>query len=332
MSAEVVTQIMTTRAVEQVSESPFYIPMTGPAARPRRSLKHDDTFIVLDSHGDIGASAGGPDGLFNADTRYLARLELVLDEVQPLLLGSNLRDDNSALAVDLTNPDIYRGGRIVLQKDMLHIVRTIFLWRGTAYQRIGLQNHGDRAASFDLTLLFDSDFADLFEVRGEKRPRRGIGASKLLGPVDVLLEYGGLDAKSRTTVLHFDPRPTRLAVNAATWHLELAPKEVSSLFVAASCNRPAGFKPAPFFRGLLAHRREMRRSTLGATSIETSNDIFNEVLCQSMADLNMLTTETPQGRYPYAGIPWYSTTFGRDGLITALQMLWIDPRVAQGVL
>ena len=56
-------------------------PMTGQAARPRRTLKHDDTFIVLDSHGDIGASAGGPDGLFNADTRYLARLELVLNDL-----------------------------------------------------------------------------------------------------------------------------------------------------------------------------------------------------------------------------------------------------------
>jgi glycogen debranching enzyme len=332
MSAEAVTQIMTTRPVERVSESPFYIPMTGPAARPRRSLKHDDTFIVLDSHGDIGASAGGPDGLFNADTRYVARLELVLDEVQPLLLGSNMRDDNSALTVDLTNPDVYRNGRIVLQKDMLHIVRTIFLWRGSAYQRIGLQNHGDRPASFDLTLLFDNDFADLFEVRGEKRPRRGIGSSKLLGPADVLFEYYGVDGKSRSTALHFDPRPTRLAVNTATYHLDLAPHQVSSLFVAASCNKPASFKPAPFFRGLLAHRREMRRSTAGAASIETSNNIFNEVLCQSMADLNILMTDTPQGRYPYAGIPWYSTTFGRDGIITALQMLWIDPRVARGVL
>ena len=332
MAAEVLTQIMTVRTVEQVLESPFYIPMTGPAARPRRSLKHDDTFIVLDSHGDIGASAGGPDGLFNADTRYLAHLELLLDDVQPLLLGSNLRDDNSGLTVDLTNPDVYRNGRIVLQKDMLHIVRTIFLWRGTAYQRIGLQNHGDLAASFDLTLLFDNDFADLFEVRGEKRPRRGVGASKLLGPADVLLEYRGLDAKSRSTTLHFDPWPTRLAVNAATYHLELAPHQISSLFVAASCNKPASFRPAPFFRGLLAHRREMRRSTAGAASIETSNNIFNEVLCQSMADLNMLMTDTPQGPYPYAGIPWYSTTFGRDGIITALQMLWIDPRVARGVL
>jgi len=332
MPAEVVAQIAAARTVELVAESPFYIPMTGPAARPRRSLKHDDTFIVLDSHGDIGASAGGPDGLFNADTRYLARLELALDEVQPLLLGSNLRDDNSSLTVDLTNPDIYRNGRIVLQKDMLHIVRTIFLWRGTAYQRIGLQNHGENKASLDLTLLFDNDFADLFEVRGEKRPRRGIGSSKLLGPADVVLDYQGLDGKSRNTTLHLDPKPTRLTVSAATYHFELAPQQTSSLFVAVACNKQPGFKPAHFFRGLLAHRREMRQSTAGATCIETSNNIFNEVLCQSMADLNMLMTDTPQGRYPYAGIPWYSTTFGRDGLITALQMLWIDPRVARGVL
>src|SRR6476620_11853111 len=332
MAADVATQIMTARAVEQVAESPFYIPMTGPAARPRRSLKHDDTFIVLDSHGDIGASAGGPDGLFNADTRYLARLEMVLEDVQPLLLSSNLRDDNSALMVDLTNSDVYRNGRLVLQKDTLHIVRSIFLWRGTAYQRIGLQNHGDGPASFDLTLLFDNDFADLFEVRGERRPRRGVGSSRLLGPTDVVFEYSGLDAQSRITALHFDPQPTRLAINAATYHFDLAPKQITSLFIAVSCNRPIMQKPAPFFRGLLAHRREMRRFTAGATSIETSNNIFNEVLCQSMADLNILMTDTPQGRYPYAGIPWYSTTFGRDGLITALQMLWIDPRVARGVL
>src|SRR5258708_20825986 len=108
MSAEIATHIMTARTVELVSEQPFYIPMTGPAARPRRSLKHDDTFAVLDSHGDIGASAGGPDGLFNADTRYLARLELGLDQVQPLLLGSTMRSDNSPLTAALTNPHLYR--------------------------------------------------------------------------------------------------------------------------------------------------------------------------------------------------------------------------------
>lgn len=319
-------------ADQKAVESPFYIPMTGPASRPRRALKHDDTFVVLDSHGDIGASAGGPDGLFNADTRYLARLELALNDVQPLLLGSNLRDDNSSLTVDLTNPDIYRSGRLVLQKDMLHIVRTFFLWRGAAYQRIGLQNHGEHRASFDLTLSFDNDFADLFEVRGEKRKHRGIATSRLVGPSDVALEYTGLDGKPLSTMVHFDPRPTRLAANTATYHFELKPQQTTSLFVAVSCNAEVGHKPVPFFRGLLAHRREMRNFSKGATTVETSNDIFNEVLCQAMADLSILMTNTPQGRYPYAGIPWYSTTFGRDGLITALQLLWIDPRVARGVL
>ncbi|GLH81031.1 amylo-alpha-1,6-glucosidase [Bradyrhizobium sp. SSBR45G] len=332
MSAEAASTLSSITWSDEPAEQPFYIPMTGPAARPRRSLKHDDTFIVLDGHGDIGASAGGPDGLFNSDTRYLARLELTLDDVQPLLLGSSLRDDNSALTVDLTNPDIYSQGRLVLPKDMLHIVRTIFLWHGTAYQRIGLQNHGDRNASFDLKLTFDNDFADLFEVRGSVRPHRGIGSSRLVDPSEVVLHYRGLDNVLRTTDVSFDPIPTNLTVNVATYHFELAPQESASLFVAVMCNAKAGERPRRFFRSLLAHRREMRRCTIGAASIETSNDILNEVLCQAAADLNILMTDTPEGRYPYAGIPWYSTTFGRDGLITALQMLWVDPRIARGVL
>src|SRR5436309_9463964 len=99
------------------AEVPYYIPATVTATRPRRALKHGDTFIVVDTHGDIGASAGGSDGLFNSDTRYLSHFELRLNGAQPLLLGSNVRDDNTLLAVDLTNPDIYVGGHLVLEKD-----------------------------------------------------------------------------------------------------------------------------------------------------------------------------------------------------------------------
>lgn len=320
------------RQNEQAVESPFYIPMTGPVTRPRRSMKYDDTLIVLDSHGDIGASAGGADGLFNADTRYLARLEMKLDGVQPLLLGSNLRDDNSALTVDLTNSDVYRDDRLLLRKDTLHIVRSVFLGRDTAYQRIGLQNHADHPARFDLTLFFDNDFADLFEVRGQRRPRRGVRMSKLSGPSDVVFEYKGLDGKGRFTAIHFEPRPSNLSVNTATYHFDLAPGQTVSLSVAVSCNKPFRGRSVRPFVGLLARRRDMRRQTAGSATVETSNNIFNEVLTRAMADLNMLMTDTPQGRYPYAGIPWYSTTFGRDGLITAMQMLWVDPRIARGVL
>src|SRR5499426_727572 len=113
---------------EIIPEAPFYIPATGPATRPRRTLKHDDTFVVLDSHGDIGASPGGADGLFHCDTRFLSRLELLLNGTQPLLLGSSVRDDNTLLTVDLTNPDMYIDEHLALEKDTLHVVRTIFLW------------------------------------------------------------------------------------------------------------------------------------------------------------------------------------------------------------
>src|SRR5919204_38 len=170
------------KALPAVPEPRFYIPATAPPARPRRTLKHDDTFIVLDSHGDIGASAGGPDGLFHCDTRFLSHFELLLNGMQPLLLGSCLRDDNTLLTVDLTNPDMYVDEHLALEKDTLHVVRTIFLWRDTAYQRLAIQNHGERAVDLRLTMLFDSDFADLFEVRGLRRERRGSASRRAIRP------------------------------------------------------------------------------------------------------------------------------------------------------
>ena len=127
---------------------------------------------MFDSHGDIGV-ADGSDGLFHCDTRYLSRLELLVNEMRPLLLGSNLRDDNSALIVDLTNPDLIADQRIVLEKDTLHILRTMFLWRDTAYQRVGVRNYGGGAVDVRLSILFANDFADLFEVRGSHREHRG---------------------------------------------------------------------------------------------------------------------------------------------------------------
>jgi glycogen debranching enzyme len=318
--------------LDTASETPFYIPATGPATRPRRTLKHDDTFVVLDSHGDIGASAGGPDGLFHCDTRFLSRLELSLNGTQPLLLGSNVRDDNTFLTVDLTNPDVYVDGHLVLPKDTLHVVRTIFLWRDTAYQRLAIRNHGERPVDVRLTLQFDSDFADLFEVRGLHRQRRGVAGRRMTAPTTTVLNYEGLDGELRRTTLSFDPAPSELGTTTASYRIGLAPNEARPIFFSVGCGVPEPSPPVPFLRGLRAAHRDLRAAAQGATTVETSNDLFNELLCRSMSDLCMLMTNTPQGRYPYAGIPWYSTTFGRDGLITALQMLWFDPGVARGVL
>ena len=311
-------------------EAAFTITATQPAGPPR-ALKHGDTFLVLDIRGDIGTSFVGSSGLFHNDTRHLSRLEVLLNSKPPLLLGSNIRDDNTAFFVDLTNPDLIDGQRIVMEKDRVHILRTIFIWRDTAYQRLGLRNYGDQAIDLRLTILFDNDFADLFEVRGAQRERRGDAHATVEGNDHVLLSYDGLDGKNRQTALTFDPAPDQLKSDAAVYQLHLRPGEARPLFLSISCNRPKS-RPVPFMRGLIAARREMRDATRARTSVETSNARFNDILCRSAADLGILMTDTPQGRYPYAGIPWYSTTFGRDGLITALQMLWWSPDVARGVL
>ena len=128
--------------VPSAVEAPFYIPATDAPSRPRRNLKHNDTFAVFDSHGDIGASAGGEDGLFDSDTRYLSHLELLINGSRPLLLHSAINDNNLHYHVDLTNPDIFSDGQITLLKDTVHISRTIYLCEGSLRERIGLMNHG----------------------------------------------------------------------------------------------------------------------------------------------------------------------------------------------
>jgi glycogen debranching enzyme len=328
-----ITRVVTaTDESDAVSEAPFHIPASGIPARARRTLKHGDTFAVLDSHGDIGASAGGPDGIFHDDTRFLSHLKVSLNGCEPLLLGFGIRDDNTMLAIDLTNPDFHAGGQIAVPQHTLHVVRSVFLWSNVAYQRLAVSNHGDHPAALRITISFDSDFADLFEVRGIRRKRRGLASATVIGPAEAALNYQGLDGRRRRTTLHFDPQPSELSPKTASYRINLAPGCGSLVFIAVGCDQPGGEQPASFQRGLRAVHRERRQGFSNGTTVESSNHIFNEMLCRSMADLHMLITETPQGRYPYAGIPWYSTTFGRDGLITAMQMLWFDPTVARGVL
>src|ERR1700722_17621895 len=170
--------------IDAIPEAPFHIPATELATRARCTLKYGDTFAVLDSHGDIGAAGGGPDGLFHNDTRFVSHLKLLVNGSQPLLLGFSLHDDNTMLAVDLTNPDIHADGQIAIAQHTLHMVRSVFLWRNTAYQRVAVRNHGDRPVELQLAINFDNDFADLFEVRGMRRQRRGVATAGVVGPAE----------------------------------------------------------------------------------------------------------------------------------------------------
>jgi glycogen debranching enzyme len=316
----------------QPRELQFYIPATGPPSRPRRTLKHDDTFAVFDSHGDIGATAGGPDGLFDHDTRYLSHLELLIDGAQPLLLDSAIRDDNLSFYVDLTNPDIFIDGRIALLKDSIYISRTIYLKDGSLRERLEVSNQSAEEVRLNLSIAFANDFADIFEVRGVRRARRGAAWAQTLAASAVALYYRGLDGVLRETALSFEPDPSLLVDSLATYSLQLAPRQARTIFLTAASRGRLPKSTQSFFSGLTGLHRELTACARDCASVETSDPTLNAILWRSTADVRMLLTKTPEGFYPYAGIPWYSTSFGRDGIITALQMLWFDPSIAIGVL
>jgi glycogen debranching enzyme len=311
----------------------FYIPATESIQKAwPRTLKHGDTFALFDHNGDILNAAGNPAGIFHEDTRYLSGLCLFIDGHRPLLLSSTLQDDNAMLTVDLANPDIYVGKELILTRETLHFVRSKFLWQGCCYERIAIQNFDSKPHRRRIALSFAADFADLFEVRGITRPRRGICKTEIRANNLVVFHYSGLDGISRYMHMRFDPPPTFLTERGAALDITLEPNERKSAFVTVQCGTEDRVQDTHFMSALRASRRAMRKETAQTAVVSTSNELFNQVLCRSVADIYMLITETPEGLYPYAGIPWFSTVFGRDGIITALETLWIDPNIAKGVL
>jgi glycogen debranching enzyme len=323
------------RGLSGAPQVQFYIPATSSLLERRpRTLKHGDTFGLFDHYGDIVPHEGSPEGLYHHDTRFLSGFELLINDRRPLLLSSTVQDNNAYLSADLTNPDFIVDGKLELPRDTIHIVRAKLLWQDQAHERLAIRNYGDRSHRIRLSFLFESDFADLFEVRGHRRSARGRTTARTLAGRAAVLTYRGLAQNVWHTTLGFEPKPDLLQHGRAVFDLELKPSQRASLFVTITCeqNKRDGPGPTRFFTGMRGARRELRQASARRAAIVTSNEIFNEVLYRSMADLTMLTTLTPQGPYPYAGIPWFSTAFGRDGMITAAQLLWADPELARGVL
>lgn len=314
-------------------QQPFYIAAHDSLVdEPPRTLKHGDTFALFDHYGDLASRRGNTLGLYHKDTRHLSRLKLTVERRSPLLLSSTVRTNNAVLDVDLTNPDIQHGEVLGLAKDTVHFTRTKFLWNGGCYETVTLRNFGETPLRLLLDFDFDADFADLFEVRGFKRRTRGRVTVATRGDDAVRFNYAALDGIPRVTDIFFSPAPRELHAHHATFEVDLPPKVHQSIVMSVHCSNGDGWSQRHVFRAMRAARRELREATRRAAAVDTSSALVNEVLCRSMADISMLVTDKPHGPYPYAGVPWFSTAFGRDGIITAMQLLWLYPALGRGVL
>ena len=313
-------------------EGRYYILATGsPADENDRILKHGDSFAVFDRYGDIRPIGLGEEGVYHRGTRFLSGLWLRIDGERPLLLGSTARGDNSRLAVDMTNPDMMLGRRS-LRTGTIHISRTKVLWEGVCHERIEVRNFGREPVTLPVSVRFAADYADIFEVRGIRRAHRGSLRRVRRTRRTAVLSYDGLDDVRRRTRLTFSPEPDAMTDDKAAYRFRLAPGRSVRIEVRIGCELERPSRPIEFAAALERTGRELHKRRAASALMSSSSDLFDTWVDRSLADVVMMTSQTPDGPYPYAGVPWFSTVFGRDGLITALQMLWVQPSLARGVL
>ncbi|AOJ06753.1 amylo-alpha-1,6-glucosidase [Burkholderia mayonis] len=305
-------------------------------------LKTGDAFVVSDALGDIG---GHDDGLFVDDMRVLSQWRLTFGGRAPSLLSGATSVDNASFAAHLTNRPLPPLGGRETPEGVIHIDRMRVLADNVLYEALTLTNYGTSDAEVPLSVSFGADFKDMFEVRGSRRERRGAIAPPCVEAGAVKLRYDGLDAVERSVQIGFEPKPDTLSVDRADYTLTIAAQACVSLYLTVEARigaaHPGGaFAQRPCIatgRGALRKalsdvHRAMRERRRTIARVHTSNPLFNAWLDRSLADLGLLTTSLETGPYPYAGIPWFSTPFGRDAVITSLQMLWLQPSLARGVL
>ncbi|MET0773180.1 MAG: glycogen debranching N-terminal domain-containing protein, partial [Candidatus Limnocylindrales bacterium] len=319
-------------------------------------LKHDRLFLLSDAFGDLKTDERGL-GLYTGDTRVLSRLELRIDGLRPLVLRTGT-GAGYACTIQMTNPDLARnplekGDRTaMLARQSLGIVRERRVSDGGLDDRVRVHNYTMHPERCVLTLALDADFADIFEVRGVRREARGERAPALVDADVVSFEYRGLDGRVRRTRVQVSEPPTRTeavvdparpdaetgVVLAFEWVVPPAGDRTLGVRVMSQVDDPepsaarrsSALAAPPPSDAEAAHRAWHGTST----SVTSSHAGAERAFRRSMADLRLLIDPGPgEGeRYIAAGIPWYDTLFGRDSIITSLQLLSIRPQLASDTL
>jgi len=301
------------------------------AQEQTKTLMSGDLFAVFNRRGDFCTMVSNSHGLFYREMRHLSKLTLRLKEGALRLLTSSIRLDNAILSVDQTNAELQRAGQKILNPGVLYFSRSIFAWLNGCYQHVEIHNYSGEAIAVELILEFAADFADIFEVRGHQRERRG----KLLEPrvteSTVSLGYLGLDGLRRETRIELSGYSAAVSGDQIRVPIRLGPGGQTSFSIRVRCSSGEEASRFPSEQEAV-NQLAIRGQEIARVEIQTSNERFNQWVNRSVADLRMLVVQTREGLYPYAGVPWFSTVFGRDGIITSLECLWICPEIAQGVL
>ena len=315
-----------------IGEHYYILASEAAAGLPKLVLKHDDAFLVANRRGDLPALPDSEFGFYVDGTRFLRQLELRVHGQRPIVLNAGVSEDALQAGIDLTNPDVALAPEVVLPGRSLRIARRLTVHAGQLYQLLLVETFSRDPLDLSIGLQFAADFVDVFEVRGHPRERRGELLPAVVDGATVRLAYRGLDKVIRATRLAFSPVPDQLDESGAEYRLTLAPgASVELTLVVSATTEPDAPPPAGGYGEALRRRRAVLERLDGA-EVRSNHDLFEVWVTRSRRDLHLLLTETPDGMMPYAGIPWYVAPFGRDALITALQVLPFEPAIAAGTL
>ena len=142
----------------------------------------------FDLHGDIQANSVCQEGVYHDGTRFLSHLTFKVGPTRPFLLNSNVQQDNVLLVANLTNPDIYQAGKVIMPRGILHITRTKMLWQATCYETLQFSNYGLSSIEGQFSIEYRCDFADLFEVRPPRCAAGGYALATTVGDLARFLD------------------------------------------------------------------------------------------------------------------------------------------------
>ncbi|MDZ4675964.1 MAG: amylo-alpha-1,6-glucosidase [Oligoflexia bacterium] len=316
-------------------ENQIYIKASSSLADPRtRVVKSGEVFAIFDVSGDLKPIGMRAQGLYREATRYLSQFELKIGNQYPLFLSSTIRSDNTLFTADLSNPDLNQANGEVVHRGTFHIFRSKFLTDDACYEQIEITNFGNSKQSLEINLKFKSDFADMFEIRGIPRIQHGTQDQPVIDSSSVRFEYEGLDKIRRTCKLSFHPAPAKISESSAQFIINSNPQEITTLYITINCLQTLeAALPAVSFQTAFSQIESTKKLKMtSGCRLTASSERFNAWLNRSKSDIQLMLTQIDGVEYPYAGIPWFNSVFGRDGIITALQYLWIDPDLARGVL
>ncbi len=318
--------------------SDFYIHASSlTSRRATRVLVNGESFAVFEVGGDILESPLEPLGFFHRDTRYLSRFELKIAGETPYYLNSDSSREKAQLRINLSNPDLgFQAEAVELPHNSIQLERNWVIAGAVLFHKVVVRNYARLPVEIPLDFLFGVDFADLFEVRGFKRSRRGSYDEPQVAADRVRFAYRGLDDQRRVTEIVLEPAPIRLGRDRASFLFTLKPDEQRELEVriAGECVEVPVRRAAPVrFEDALSQRRgEIAQLDAGWSKITASHEPLDSLLRRSSADLTTVIQFAPEGTFLMAGIPWFATLFGRDSILTALSVLPFNPALSVGTL